>query len=88
MLSQNMIRSGEKIEQVIPDEIVDLALIGLTSRQKRHVQYIMIGFADGKTKILSDVTDEGFSLKDVIITYSEKMRERWRERERERGERG
>jgi hypothetical protein len=88
VLSQNMIRSGETIEQVIPDDIFELALVGLTSRQKRHVQYIMIGFADGRTKILSDVTDDGVSLKDVIVAYCGKMRERWRERVRERAERG
>jgi hypothetical protein len=88
MLSQNMIRSGESIEQVIPNDILDLVFVGLTSRQKRHVQYIMSGLADGKTKILSDVTDDGLSLKEVMVTYCEKMRERWRERERERAGRG
>jgi len=44
----------------------------------------MSGFLDGHTKIISDVTDEGLSLKAVMIEYCMKMRERWRRRERER----
>lgn len=84
MLSENMIRSGEQIKLIIPEYIYNVATARLTARQKMHVQYIMSGFLDGHTKIISDVTDEGLSLKDVMIEYCTKMRERWRRRERER----
>lgn len=84
LLSQNMIRSGENIEHIIPFEVFEMATTGLTSRQTKRVQYILSGFVDGQTRVISDVTDEGLCLKEATITYCEKMRQRWRDRERER----
>lgn len=84
VLSANMMRSGEQINPVIPEEVYEIACVGLTSRQKKHIEWIMCGFLDGQTKIINDVTDKGLSLKDTMIMYSQKMRERWRTRERER----
>ena len=84
LLSQNMIRSGENIEQIIPFAVFEMATAGLTSRQVKRVQYILSGFVDGQTRVISDLTDEGLCLKEAMITYCEKMRERWRDRERER----
>lgn len=84
MLSENMIQSGEQIKPVIPEFVFRAASAGLTARQKRHIQYIMSGFLDGHTKIISDVVDGELSLKDVMVEYCKNMRERWRRRERER----
>lgn len=87
LLSQNMIRSRENIEQIIPFGVFEMATSGLTSRQMRRVQYVLGGFVDGQTKVISDLTDEGLCLKEAMVTYCEKMRERWRNNERGRADR-
>jgi len=85
LLSSNMIRSGENINPVIPEYVYDAACSGLSSRQRKHIEWIMCGLLNGHTKIFADVTEEGLAMKDVMIEYSQKMRERWRARQRERG---
>jgi len=85
MLSDNMINSGEKIEPVIPDYVFDKACGEMSERQKNKIRWVMSGFIDGQTKIISDVTERnGMTIKDEMVKYCEKMRERWRERDRER----
>jgi len=45
----------------------------------------MAGFFDGKTKIISDITDDGKKeTKPQMIEYMSHIRERYRERGRER----
>ncbi len=84
ILSENMIRSGEDLEQVIPSYVFEIACKELSYRQQRHVKWVMSGFIDGQTKIISDITDQDeMTLKDAITQYCQRMRERWRVRERE-----
>ncbi len=85
MLSGQILASGEKIDPILPDYIIESSTGGLSSRQISRIVRSMAGLGDGKTKIISDITpDYEKPLKDIIIEYCEKMRERYRERERER----
>lgn len=85
LLSYNIISSGEGIETVIDDYMVDLAFAGLTTRQQNRIMRIMAGFFDGKTKIISDITDDGKKeLKPQVVEYLTQIRERYRERGRDR----
>lgn len=80
-----MIASGEEIGNIIDDYTVDLAFAGLSPRQQNRIMRIMAGFFDGKTKIISDITDDGKKeTKPQMIEYMSHIRERYRERGRER----
>jgi len=85
LLSLHMIASGEEIGNIIDDYTVDLAFAGLGTRQQNRIMRIMAGFFDGKTKIISDITDDGKKeTKPQMIEYMSHIRERYRERGRER----
>jgi len=54
-------------------------------RQQRHAKYYMCGFHDGSTRILRDIDkDESILLKPSMITYLERIRDRYRMRIRGR----
>lgn len=85
LLSEQMMRSGEDIEPIIPEYVFISAFRDIDPRQRGRITRIMSGFLDGYTKVISNADEDGSaSLKDIMIVYCQKMRERYRERERSR----
>lgn len=85
LLSEQIMRSSEHVEPVIPEYVFLIAFRDINIRQRRRISRIMSGFLDGRTKVISDAEEDGTAtLKDIMVTYCEKMRERFRERERAR----
>ncbi len=86
MLSDHILTSSDKeIDPILSNFSIDWAITKLPVRQRLRLIRTMSGFIDGKTKIISDNTEEGEKpLKPVMIKYMEQMRERYRERARER----
>jgi hypothetical protein len=55
------------------------------SRQSKHLTYYMSGFHNGTTRIIEDVDNEGvITCKPNVTVYLNRIRERLRERDRER----
>lgn len=86
IISEKMIYEGEEISPLIEEDIVRASFAKLTGRQKARLLRVMSGFADGKTKIIKDVPEGRgpMPLKEVMITYTKNMLERYRERARDR----
>ncbi len=87
LLSNQILLSGDdEIELIISSYSFDGTVnIFLQGRQCQKMKRQLAGFADGRTKIIEDIDDEGeLHLKDSTITYLTEMRMRWRERERDR----
>lgn len=87
LLSNQILLSGDdEIEPIISSYSFDGTVnIFLQGRQCQKMKRQLAGFADGRTKIIEDIDDEGeLHLKDSTITYLTEMRMRWRERERDR----
>jgi hypothetical protein len=87
LLSNQILLSGDdEIEPIISSYSFDGTVnIFLQGRQCQKMKRQLAGLADGHTKIIDDIDDEGeLHLKDSTITYLTEMRMRWRERERDR----
>lgn len=87
LLSQILINNedNEQINPIIYDYDFDIAFVKLPDRFKSRLVREVLGFRDGKSKIVGDVDfDKNILLKQEMITYVENMRERYREREVER----
>jgi hypothetical protein len=85
LFSEQMINSGRDINPVIPEHVFLSAFRNINKRQRARISRIMSGFLDGHTKVISDAEEDGSAtLKEVMTIYCQKMRERYRERERQR----
>ncbi len=88
ILSQNILNSGDDdIQRYISKYHVELAYATakVGNRQQRRINRMMLGFSDGKTKLISDITHDGqMEFKDSMVNYMSIMRTRYRERARER----
>lgn len=87
VLSNQIIVSGdEEIESIVPQYSFDNNLnIFLQGRQVTKMKRHLSGLADGNSKFIKDIDDNGsVYLKDSTVVYLTEMRERWRDRERER----
>ena len=74
---------GGPIEPNITEYDLDIAFNTLVARQQDKIKRTMTGFTDGEPKIITDKDVEGkMPLNAISLTYIEKMRERYRERER------
>ena len=89
LLSNQIINSGDDdIDPLISgysyEATVNMFLQGRgCDKMRRH----LAGFADGRTKIIDDVDEEGeLHLKEDTVTYLTEMRTRWRDREKRKSE--
>jgi hypothetical protein len=86
LVSRIILESNENngIARDISEYDIDMAFLKLSQRQKNKIRREMCGFSDGETKIIKDKDIKGdMPLKDAVIIYSENMRERFRERNRD-----
>lgn len=86
LLSNKLIADGDvEITPFLEEYSIDIAMAKLTHRQRNRLLRVMSGFLDGETKIISDRPegDGAPPLKDIMVVYLNKMRERWRTRDRE-----
>ena len=75
---------GGEIDTTITEYDLDISLNKLVRRQQDRIKRTMMGFSDGVPKIIKDKDIQGkMPLKEIAIDYIEKMRERYRERERD-----
>ena len=87
LLSQILINNedNEQINPIIYNYDFDIAFVKLPDRYKSRLVREVLGFRDGKSKIVDDVDfDQNILLKREMITYLENIRKRYREREVER----
>lgn len=85
LLSLHMQFCDEKIAKAIPSFIQTRAFRALPESVLYGVKTQMTGWVDGQTKLLDDLDEkENILLKDEIVEYAEKMRERHRDRTRSR----
>lgn len=87
MLSHHILEHlpNEEISNKINNQSQYVGYRIVPSRQRKHLTYYMAGFHDGSTRILDDLNDESEIIcKPCITVYLNRMRERLRERDRER----
>lgn len=84
LLAVHALASGD-IAAEISDLTWDMAFHAIPNRQENKLKRIMAGLLDGVTKMIHNINDEGRpELKDCMVVYLQNMRERFRERRRER----
>ncbi len=87
LLSNQILLSGDAmIDPIVSDYSYEgNVTMFLQGRQGVKMKRHLAGFADGQTKLIDDIDDDGeLHLKDSTVVYLNEMRTRWRERERER----
>lgn len=87
MLSHHIQRfsPNEEISNKISKQSQSIGFKLVPSRQSKHLTYYMSGLHNGTTRIIEDVDNEGvITCKPCVAVYLNRIRERLRERDRER----
>jgi hypothetical protein len=89
ILAQNMLNSGlndsADISRTLSEQSFEDACVAISARQKRRLKWHISGFSTGHPYVIENIDENMNIVFDVdIVTYMDRMRERYRERKRAR----